>query len=262
MSDRPVRGHLLVAGLIGGAATTAGIALTATSGWLVVRASEQPPVLALLTAIVAVRAFGIARPVLRYVERLRSHDASLRDLADRRARTYARLVPLTPVRLGRRRRADLLTGVVDDLTDLVEAQVRVAVPVISAALAGLATTAFVSLLAPPAGLVLGALLAAMAALALLAYRLELRSQGRLLAARADANRVSELVCRHGLDLTAIGAQDTVSGWLDEAQGELQRATVRQSAGRALTAGGLVLVVGAATVAVSALAGPGSVRAPV
>ena len=70
------RRSLALAALLGAGATTAGIALTATSGWLVVRASEQPAVLTLLTAVVAVRAFGIARPVLRYAERLRSHDAS------------------------------------------------------------------------------------------------------------------------------------------------------------------------------------------
>ncbi len=127
------RRSFVLAALLGAGATTAGIALTATSGWLVVRASEQPAVLTLLTAVVAVRAFGIARPVLRYAERLRSHDASLRGLAERRAQAYARLVPLTPARLGRRRRADLLSGVVDDLTEVVEAQVRVTVPVAAAA---------------------------------------------------------------------------------------------------------------------------------
>ena len=43
---------------------------------------------------------------------------------------YAALVPLTPARLGRRSRSAVLTGVVDDLTDVVEAHVRVRVPVL------------------------------------------------------------------------------------------------------------------------------------
>ena len=38
---RPTRATVL-GGLLGGAATSAGVALTATSGWLVVRASERP----------------------------------------------------------------------------------------------------------------------------------------------------------------------------------------------------------------------------
>ena len=62
-----------------------------------------------------------------------SHDAALDDLAVRRTSVYAALVPLTPARLGRRSRSSVLTGVVDDLTDVVEAQVRVTVPLISSA---------------------------------------------------------------------------------------------------------------------------------
>ena len=53
----------------------------------------------LMVAIVAVRTFGIARPALRYAERLISHDAALRLLAERRARVYDALVPLVPGRL-------------------------------------------------------------------------------------------------------------------------------------------------------------------
>ncbi len=81
-----------------------------------------------MAAIVGVRAFGMARPAFRYWERLRTHDAALADLAQRRVETYAALIPLTPARLGRRGRADLLTGVVDDLDDIVGAQIRVTVP--------------------------------------------------------------------------------------------------------------------------------------
>ncbi len=100
---RPTRATVY-GGLLGGAATSAGIALTATSGWLIVRASERPVILTLLAAIVAVRAFGMARPFFRYLERLVSHDAALADLAERRSSVYSALVPLTPARLGRRSR--------------------------------------------------------------------------------------------------------------------------------------------------------------
>ena len=67
--------------LLGALASASGVALTATAGWLIVQASTQPAVLTLLVAIVAVRTFGLARPVLRYAERLRSHDVALRLLA-------------------------------------------------------------------------------------------------------------------------------------------------------------------------------------
>ncbi len=126
--------RVLAAGGLGATALGSGVALTATSGWLVVRASEQPVILTLLTAIVAVRTFGMARPVFRYWERLRSHDAALDELATARTRLYAALVPLTPGRLARRGRAAMLTGVVDDLTERVEAQVRVTIPILTTAL--------------------------------------------------------------------------------------------------------------------------------
>ncbi|TPX05205.1 ATP-binding cassette domain-containing protein, partial [Schumannella luteola] len=50
-----------------------GLALTAVSGWLIVRASEMPAIMYLLVAIVGVRFFGLARPVARYAERLLAH---------------------------------------------------------------------------------------------------------------------------------------------------------------------------------------------
>ena len=240
--------------MLGAAATTAGIALTATSGWLIVRASEQPVILTLLTAIVAVRTFGMARPVLRYAERLRSHDIALDDLAQRRADAYARLVPLTPARLGRRRRGDVLSGVVDDLTDVTEAQVRVTVPVVSAAVAGSTAAALVALLSPATGLVLAGLMLAVAALTWAGWQAERRSQPELLAARAEVTRVSSLATARGLDLRAIGASDAALGWLDSAHRTLSEATRRQSRGRAAASAGYLLLVGAATVTVAYVAG--------
>ena len=85
LRPRRLNRAILLAGLLGGIASAAGIALTATSGWLIVKASEHPPILTLMTAIVGVRAFGMARVAFRYAERLRSHDAALADLADARA---------------------------------------------------------------------------------------------------------------------------------------------------------------------------------
>lgn len=56
-----------------------------------------------MVAIVGVRTFGIGRPVLRYAERVVSHDAALGLLADRRARVFEALVPSVPGALPRRR---------------------------------------------------------------------------------------------------------------------------------------------------------------
>ncbi|MEP7191713.1 MAG: thiol reductant ABC exporter subunit CydC [Actinomycetota bacterium] len=238
------------AGLLGGIATTAGIALTATSGWLIVRASERPSILLLLTAIVAVRTFGMARPAFRYWERLRSHDAALADLARRRTSTYRRLIPLTPARLGRRGRADLLTGVVDDLGDVVDAQVRVTVPILSTLVASVVASTVLALLSPAAGLVIAAMTALTAPVLLLGWRLETRSQQTLLGARAELSRITALVSGNAGELQAIGAGDRAEAWLVTAHADLSLAAGRQSRGRSLAAGLLLLLTAAGTVAMT------------
>ncbi|HEY7717711.1 MAG TPA: thiol reductant ABC exporter subunit CydC [Pedococcus sp.] len=252
----------LAAGLLGGAALAAGVALTATSGWLIVRASERPVILTLLTAIVAVRAFGLARPAFRYWERLRSHDAALDDLADRRTAVYRRLIPLTPARLGTRGRADLLTGVVDDLTDVVDAQVRVTVPVVSTLVAGGLTAVLTALVDPAVGLAVAALLVVAALMSWLAWWLETAGQADLLAARAEVTRVSELVALHAADLQATGAEEAACGWVRQAHEAMEAAVRRQSRGRAAAAAALPLATALATVLAAAAVADGGASAPV
>ena len=235
-------------GLLGAIATASGMALTATSGWLIVRAAERPVILTLLTAIVMVRAFGMARPVFRYWERLESHDAALGLLADRRTAAYEALIPLTPARLGRRRRSDVLTGVVDDLTDAVDAQVRVTVPVISTVLAGGLAIALTMAFAMPVGLVMLGLGVAVALISALAAKLESGSLPALLAARAEVTRVSELVASQSSELRAVGGWTTAMTWLDDAHTTLARSTHRVSVGRALAASLYLVSVGAAVAA--------------
>lgn len=245
--------RILLAGLVGGAATASGIALTATSGWLIVRASERPIILTLLVAVVGVRAFGIARPVLRYAERILSHDEALADLAGRRARMYAALVPLTPARLGRRSRSSLLSGVVDDVTDIVDAQVRVTVPVASGVVAGVLGALLAALLEPRAGVAIATLLLAVAGASVLAHLLERTSQRELLDARAEVQQVSDLVARSTLELQAIGAEADARSWLADAHRTWRAVVVRQSRGRAMASAVILVATGLATAATAWIA---------
>jgi ATP-binding cassette subfamily C protein CydC len=252
----PTSRAILGAGLLGGIATASGVALTATSGWLIVRASQRPPILLLLTAIVAVQAFGMARPVFRYWERLRSHDVALADLADRRTTAYERLVPLTPARLGRRGRADLLTGVVDDLTDVVDAQVRVTVPLLGVLVASVTATMVLTVLAPVAGVVIAVMAILTIPILVLGWRLEAGSQQVLLGARAELSRVTALVSINAGELQAIGAGERAQTWLRTAHTDLSLAAGRQSRGRALAAGLLLLLTAVGTLAMTAAILPG------
>ncbi|MCH6470585.1 thiol reductant ABC exporter subunit CydD [Sinomonas terrae] len=88
---RPDLTRYAVAALSGVGAAAAAAALAGLSGWLIVRAAEQPPILYLLAAMVGVRFFGIARAVLRYAERLATHSAVFSTLTRLRDRLWKAL---------------------------------------------------------------------------------------------------------------------------------------------------------------------------
>ncbi|TFV53232.1 ATP-binding cassette domain-containing protein [Blastococcus sp. TF02A_35] len=145
----PVAGTMRRAVAAGALSAGAGIALTAVSGWLIVRAAEMPPVLTLLVATAGVRFFGIARAVLRWLERLVAHDAAFRQAAALRVRVWSALAAQglaadrTPGSALARVVGDV--GVVQDLT------VRVRPPVAVAAVVTVLTAAALVLVDPAAG---------------------------------------------------------------------------------------------------------------
>jgi thiol reductant ABC exporter CydC subunit len=153
------RGRLALALLLQAATLACGMLLMATSAWLVASAALHPGIAALQLAIVGVRFFGIARGVLRYLERLVSHEATLRVLARLRNHVYARLLPLAPARLLAHRSGDLLARLVSDVETLENAFLRLAGP----ALAALATAGLLAALLLQRGAALAA--AALAAFA-------------------------------------------------------------------------------------------------
>jgi ABC-type transport system involved in cytochrome bd biosynthesis fused ATPase/permease subunit len=89
-----------------------------SAGYLIARAAERPAILSLTTAIVAVRFFGLGRPLVRYLERLASHDFAFRLLARVRVRFYERIEPLAPAGLQEYRRGDLVSRMVGDVDAL------------------------------------------------------------------------------------------------------------------------------------------------
>ncbi|MGZ4465625.1 MAG: thiol reductant ABC exporter subunit CydC, partial [Nocardioides sp.] len=225
--------------VLGALATAAGVALTATAGWLIVRASEQPPVLVLMVAIVGVRTFGLARPVLRYVERLVSHDAALDALAEERARVYADLVPLVPGRLGpQRRRGEVLAGVVDDVDALVDRRLRVASPLWTAVLVLSGTVALAALVLPQAGVLLGLTGAVGALLAFgVPRRVAWRAEPDFVAARGALSDRVTTALEGAADLTAWQATDRAADDVARSGARMaaaaERSTRGVAAGRAL-----------------------------
>ena len=135
----------------GAASWLAGTVLTGAATWLLVRASTLPPVLTLSTAVVLVRGSAVARPLLRYVERLVSHDVAFARLGQWRAQVFADLVPRVPgPRL--RRRGDLLTRVGDDVDARVDGLLRGRLPALAAGLTLTVVTVAAVLLLPAVAL--------------------------------------------------------------------------------------------------------------
>ncbi|MEU9025302.1 thiol reductant ABC exporter subunit CydC [Actinomadura sp. NPDC048394] len=151
---RPARARLLLAVLFGVLALGSGVGLMATSAWLISRAAQHPPVLMLMVAIVAVRAFGLGRGVFRYAERLVGHDATFRILADLRARVYERLERLAPGGLPAFRGGDLLNRLVADVDAVQDLFLRVLLPCTVAAVVGGASVGLAWALLPSAGVIL------------------------------------------------------------------------------------------------------------
>ena len=137
----------------GTATVCCGVGLFATSGWLIARAAQHPDIAALSVAIVAVRAFGVGRGIFRYGERLLSHDAAMRGLADVRPRVYAKLIPLTPGGLPYHS-GNLLARIVGDVDAVQDLVVRGLTPSLVAGLAGAAVVVLTALVWPAAAVLL------------------------------------------------------------------------------------------------------------
>ena len=252
------RAAVLRSVLTGVGSSAAGIALTAVSGWLIVRAAEQPPVLTLLVATAGVRGFGLARAGLRWLERLAGHDAALQLAQRTRLRLWSALVAQGPA--ADRTPGRALARVVGDVGLLQDLSVRVVTPPLVAGTVLAGTTAALAVLDPRAGALVGGVLLA-AVLAVLAVH---RWADRGGARRADELRTVTLretsaVLEAAADLRAHGLTGGEADRLDALGRRQGRAA--QAGATATAVGDAVAVLSSGTAAVLALrAGAAAVAA--
>ncbi|MFJ5518922.1 thiol reductant ABC exporter subunit CydD [Streptomyces griseoluteus] len=248
------RGRLLFALLLGSLAVGCAVGLMATSGWLISRASQQPPVLYLMVAVTATRFFGIGRAVFRYAERLVSHDAVLRMLADTRVAVYKRLERLAPAGLRGTRRGDLLSRLVADVDAFQDYWLRWLLPAGVAVVVSAASVGFTAWLLPEAGaaLAVGLLLAGVG-VPLITAAVARRTERRLAPARGVlATRVTDLLTGTA-ELTVAGALPSRMAATRKADGTLTRIASR-AAGVTALGDGLTALISGLTVTVAALLG--------
>lgn len=193
---------LAAASLSAGSGTLlAGLGLIGTAGYLISRAAERPPILDLVLLFVAVRCFGLTRPVLRYLERLASHDLMFRILKTVRGWFVGALLPLSHGQLMAFRSGDLLSRMAADVDALQESYLRVGAPALVAIAVSTALTAGLALLdLRLASWVLGLLLAYGIGWSWFAYR----------QSRASGNRRNDTRRTFSADLVAtMQARDDV-----------------------------------------------------
>lgn len=241
-----VRSRLLGAIVLGALASGCGVALMATSAWLIARAAQHPPVLYLMVAVVAVRTFGLGRGALRYAERLVSHDAAFRLLSHLRQALMAHLADIAPGRLQLWRRGDLLTRLVTDVDDVGNAYLRGLLPLAVALVVGGGTVALAAAILPAAGLALAVALLLTCLLGpVAAARRGARTESAVVALRARRDALLSDLLDDLTDLTLGDLLAVRMQELTDVESALQRSAARSARTAGITAGGAVLAMGVA-----------------
>ncbi len=237
------RGMRFALGVLAGAtATASGVALLVVAAWLIATAATSPPLTALSVAVVATRALGVTRGVARYLERLITHDAALRTLADVRARVYDRLAHTEPVH--RFRAGDLVSRLVSDTDATQDLLVRGLTPPLAALVAGAGAVAVSTALLVPGGLLLAAGLVLGGVAVPLAAAAAGRGPGRRRAAARAALSTALVDTLHGApDLVAYGAMPAALARVTAADAELTRVERRDAGLLGLGAGASALLAG-------------------
>ncbi|MGD0066366.1 MAG: thiol reductant ABC exporter subunit CydC [Streptosporangiaceae bacterium] len=238
--SRPMRRQLLLAVLAGAVGCGCGVALLATSGFLLARASQHPNIVAISIAVVLVRAFSVGRGLLRYVERLYSHDVAFRVLADVRVAIYRRLERLAPAGLGPGTAfgsGDMLTRLVSDVDTTQDLFIRGIAPPLTAALVGAgATTAMLLVFAPAAGLLAAGLLVAGAVVPPLTAACARRAARRTAPARGELGAAVTDLLGGAAELHAFGAVEAGLARTRGADAELTRLARRSASASGLGTG--------------------------
>ena len=244
--------RLVTAAVLSILATGASVGLMGVSAWLLARAAEQPPVLYLLVAATTVRTLGTSRGVLRYLERLMSHDVTLRMQSGLRLSVYDQLARTT---LLGTRRGDLLMRVTADVEAIMDVIVRVALPFVSASVVLLGTSFVVMYLDVPTGVTL--LLCSVVAgivMPFVAQRMSARADAAAVPARAELAEVVHSSARAATDIVAYGHVDEQLAVMAAADARLRAAESRAAWTRGLASGSQMVVMGFAVALALVLGG--------
>ena len=241
-------------------------ALTALSGWLIVRAAEGPAMMYLMVAIVGVRFFGLGRACARYAERLMTHSKVLAAANILRLRAWVGAwQSVSSVRALLRGDALLerLVGGIDELRDGVP---RVIIPPAAHLLVMTAALITTACILPQALIpVLLAVLVSTFVAPWIVLRADARAEALARRSTAQMLRLGTGMLSAAEDLRANGVASTAekaNGALDaENLSALQKGSTAQGVGRTLVTLSWFGAALASAVIAYPLAVDGTVRAP-
>ena len=241
-------------------------ALTALSGWLIVRAAEGPAMMYLMVAIVGVRFFGLGRACARYAERLMTHSKVLAAANILRLRAWVGAwQSVSSVRALLRGDALLerLVGGIDELRDGVP---RVIIPPAAHLLVMTAALITTACILPQALIpVLLAVLVSTFVAPWIVLRADARAEALARRSTAQMLRLGTGMLSAAEDLRANGVATTAekaNGALDaENLSALQKGSTAQGVGRTLVTLSWFGAALASAVIAYPLAVDGTVRAP-
>ena len=241
-------------------------ALTALSGWLIVRAAEGPAMMYLMVAIVGVRFFGLGRACARYAERLMTHSKVLAAANILRLRAWVGAwQSVSSVRALLRGDALLerLVGGIDELRDGIP---RVIIPPAAHLLVMTAALITTACILPQALIpVLLAVLVSTFVAPWIVLRADARAEALARRSTAQMLRLGTGMLSAAEDLRANGVATTAekaNGALDaENLSALQKGSTAQGVGRTLVTLSWFGAALASAVIAYPLAVDGTVRAP-
>lgn len=241
-------------------------ALTALSGWLIVRAAEGPAMMYLMVAIVGVRFFGLGRACARYAERLMTHSKVLAAANILRLRAWVGAwQSVSSVRALLRGDALLerLVGGIDELRDGVP---RVIIPPAAHLLVMTAALITTACILPQALIpVLLAVLVSTFVAPWIVLRADARAEALARRSTAQMLRLGTGMLSAAEDLRANGVASTAekaNGALDaENLSALQKGSTAQGVGRTLVTLSWFGAALASAIIAYPLAVDGTVRAP-
>ena len=241
-------------------------ALTALSGWLIVRAAEGPAMMYLMVAIVGVRFFGLGRACARYAERLMTHSKVLAAANILRLRAWVGAwQSVSSVRALLRGDALLerLVGGIDELRDGVP---RVIIPPAAHLLVMTAALITTACILPQALIpVLLAVLVSTFVAPWIVLRADARAESLARRSTAQMLRLGTGMLSAAEDLRANGVATTAekaNGALDaENLSALQKGSTAQGVGRTLVTLSWFGAALASAIIAYPLAVDGTVRAP-